>query len=123
LMFFLILFFSVFIFLITTKVSASNKNKLSRNQIISILILVLFLCAYYIQNYVWYSQIKVVGAAIQGRYLLPIYPIIIGIIFSGIEQCRFKFARLFIAITIPIAFFAIGLGRDIMNGNLRILFG
>ena len=122
-MFFLTLFFLMFIFLIATKVSAPNKNKFSRNQLIGILILILFLSAYYIQNYAWYSQIKVVGAAVQGRYFLPIYPIIIGIVFSWIEQCKFKLASLLIAFTIPFTFFAIGLGRDTINGNLRLLFG
>lgn len=119
----LTLFFSIVIFLGATKARESNSNKFSRDQFIGIFILILFLSAYYIQNYLWYSQIKVVGAAVQGRYLLPIYPIIIGIMFGWIERCKFKFARLFIAFTIPVAFFAIGLGRDTVNGNLRLLFG
>ena len=85
----------------------------------AIFIILSYFIIYFIQNYLWYSQIKVRGAAIQGRYLLPVFPLAVGFFYYYIENCRFKKLSIFISFFIPLLFFLGGFGLDIFNANIN----
>lgn len=111
--------FPLIIFLLPLLFNKESGKNLPPINFYTFFIILSYLLIYFIQNYLWYSQIKVHGAAIQGRYLLTIYPLAVGFFYCYIENYKFSKYSIFISFLIPLLFFIGGFGLDIFNGNIN----